>query len=361
MAGCRWHIGVVFGRTILFILIINIANVQPHSFDCPNFSSTYVKKLKLEGNASTLGSAIQLTTNATENGSGTVGRVTYPEQISLWDNSSDELKDFTTNFSFVVSSNQNHYGDGLAFFLASPNLPSADDENVRGGGLGIGLVDGRVNLIDPDYQFVAVEFDTYSDNWDPYGSHVGVNINAMKSQIFETWSPNTGKVCNCSIVYNSRKNILIVSFTRYNFGSGNITQSIQHLAYPVNIRDQLPKSVIVGISAATGEYAEELTLLSWSFSTRTRPPIQVNSKKKNKLISSIMLQGIGIGTGLFFILSGLVYILLWRMNKGKEKSISRLEMDDELHTRPKEISYQELAAATCWKSASGLKHVHIFF
>ncbi|TKY59426.1 hypothetical protein E2542_SST16515 [Spatholobus suberectus] len=105
MAGCGWRFGLLFRRTILFILIIPTANAQPQS-EYPNFNSTYVKQLKLEGNVSTLGSAIQLTMNEMDpnnNGSGTVGRVTYPEQINLRDNSSNELKDFTTNFSFIVS------------------------------------------------------------------------------------------------------------------------------------------------------------------------------------------------------------------------------------------------------------------
>jgi len=337
-------------RTILFMLIINTANVQPHSFDYPNFSSTYAKQLKLEGNASTSGSVIQLTVNARDpknNGSGTVGRVTYPEKINLWDKTSNEQKDFTTNFSFVVSSNHSIYADGLAFFLASPNLPSTDNENLRGGGLGIGLVAGSENLIETDYQFVAVEFDTYSNNWDPDGAHVGVNINAMKSQIYETWWPNItqGEVCNCSIAYNSRQNILNVSFTGSKLGGGN--ETTQQLSYHFNIRDQLPKSVIVGISAATRGYAEEHTLLSWSFSTSTSPsPSVVSSTTKSKLINSIMLEGIMIGTVLFLILLGVVYISLRRMNKGKEKRTCHLRIDDDFNKRTKEINFHELPAAT---------------
>ncbi|QCD84205.1 serine/threonine kinase [Vigna unguiculata] len=295
-------------RTILFMLIINTANVQPHSFDYPNFSSTYAKQLKLEGNASTSGSVIQLTVNAKDpknNGSGTVGRVTYPEKITLWDKTSNEQKDFTTNFSFVVSSNHSIYADGLAFFLASPNLPSTDNENLRGGGLGIGLVAGSENLIETDYQFVVVEFDTYSDNWDPDGAHVGVNINAMKSQIYETWWPNItqGEVCNCSIAYNSRQNILNVSFTGSKLGGGN--ETTQQLSYHFNIRDQLTKSVIVGISARQED----------------------------------MLRNIPCS-------HGLVYILLRKMNKGKEKRTCHLRIDDDFNKRTKEINFHELPAAT---------------
>jgi hypothetical protein len=42
--------------------------------------------------------------------------------MHLWDKASGNLTDFTTNFSFVIDSQNNtNYGDGLAFFLA-PNV-----------------------------------------------------------------------------------------------------------------------------------------------------------------------------------------------------------------------------------------------
>ncbi|XP_020222126.1 L-type lectin-domain containing receptor kinase IX.2-like [Cajanus cajan] len=352
MAGCAWHFGLLFRITILIILIIPIANTQSQYFDYPNFNATNVQQLKLEGNASTSDSAIQLTMNTADpNINGTVGRVTYPEPINLWDNCSNELKDFTTNFSFVVSSNQINYGEGLAFFLASSDLPSTDHKNLGGGGLGVGLVGSNENLLQTDYQFVAVEFDTYSNGWDPDGSHVGININDMRSKILEKWWTNItkGEVCNCSIVYNSRKNTLKVSFTGYKLFAGDEIQITQHLSYDVNIIDQLPKSVIVGISAATGAYAEEHTLLSWSFCTSS-PSYKAEPKKKSKVITTKLLEGIGIGTGLFFSLLALVYIFLWRKNKRKEgrtsEATSHPKMDDELQKRPKEIGYNELITAT---------------
>ncbi|RDX71202.1 L-type lectin-domain containing receptor kinase IX.1, partial [Mucuna pruriens] len=355
MAGCEWHFGVLLRRIILFILIIiPIAYAQPQYFDYPNFNSPYVKQLKLEGYASISGSAIQLTKNRMNPNkeSGTVGRVIYPEPINLWDNSSNELKHFSTNFSFVVSSNQSHYGDGLAFFLASTNLPSTNDKHLRGGGLGVGFVAGHRNHNHTDYQFVAVEFDTYSNKWDPDGAHVGINVNNMKSKILEKWWTNITqrRVSNCRINYNCRSNTLKVSFTAYKFSDGNVTQTTQHLEYHVNITNQLPKSVIIGISAATGRYAEEHTLLSWSFSTSS--PRKVHLKKESKLINTKLLMGIVIGTGLFVSLLGLVHILLWRLTKGKEErtseATSHLMMDDEfqMSTGPKKINYYELATAT---------------
>ncbi|KAK7319518.1 hypothetical protein RJT34_04239 [Clitoria ternatea] len=359
MTGCEWHFGPLpchVKRTILFLLIIIItplANTKPQSFEYPDFNSIQLKK---DGRASTssASSAIQLTgtngPNPTSNG--TAGRVTYPEPINLRDNTLNELYDFTTKFSFVISSkNQSAYGVGLAFFLATPTLPSINDTpQLRGGGLGVGLVFGNQHLIEKRYTFVAVEFDTFSNAWDPDGSHVGININSMQSDIFEEWQINItkGKVCDCGIQYNSRNSMLDVFFTGYRFSGEDVTQQ---LSYRVNISDVLlSDSVIVGISAATGANFEEHTLLSWSFVTSL--PNNENSQKR-KFIHLKFLVGMGIGIGLYLSFFGLLYtlIMISRIKKGKEENVTSEDnsyMDDKfpMSTGPKKIHYNELVTAT---------------
>ncbi|KAK7363045.1 hypothetical protein VNO77_05174 [Canavalia gladiata] len=354
MAGCDWHFGL-----LSFLILIPLANAEPQFFDFPNFNSSYAKHFNLDGDASTSGSVIQLTMLPNNEYSGKAGRVTYQEYIQLWDNNSNEL-DFSTKFSFVVSSNQSDYGDGLAFFLATPNLPSTNNTlQLRGGGLGIALVDGNQNLLQTDYRFVAVEFDTFSNKWDPDGPHVGVNVNSMNSEIYEEWWTNItqGEVCNCSVEYNSGSQTLDVIFTGYKFSGGNVTQTTQHLSLHVNIRDKLqgPEFVIVGISAATGGNFEQHTLLSWSFRTSLPSilPNNANAEKKTNLIYRNLSMGIGVGIGLFLSLLGLAYFLLWWKNKGKgeegtSEATSDLTIDDEFQMRigPKKISYYELLTAT---------------
>jgi len=348
-----------YGLLFLFILIISIAianaHTQSQSFDYPNFSSIYTKQLKLEGSACTSGSAIQLSANTTNpfDWFGTAGRVTHREQINLRDKNSNEPRDFITNFSFIVSSNRSLYAEGLAFFLASPDLPSTNDIELRGGSLGIGFTDGYRQFIPKGYRFLAVEFDTFKNSWDPVGAHVGININNMKSIILEKWLINIthSKVCDCSIVYDSRNQILKVSYTGYQFMDGKVTKIMQHLSYPIDIRKHLPDSVIVGISAATGIFYEEHTLLSWSFSAT--PPSKNDPEKERNTVIIELLEGIGIGVGLFLSLLGLLQISLGMMTKGKEightsQATNDPKMDDEIQmsTGPKKISYHELATAT---------------
>ncbi|XP_004504939.1 L-type lectin-domain containing receptor kinase IX.1-like [Cicer arietinum] len=358
MAKCDWHnIGFNARRILLLILIIPFANGQLESFDFPKFTTdSDLKQLKLEGDAYVTDSGIQLTNIVDSNTNLTtrVGRIINPQPFHLWNKTSNKLKDFTTQFSFTIfSSNQDSHGDGIAFFLASQNLTKLNDTTkvLRGGGIGIGHVDNTTSL-QTEYQFVAIEFDTFSNHWDPRGAHVGVNINSMVSDILEGWSPQisgTNIVYDCIIQYISEDSYLTVSLTSSGFNEGVVTQ---YLAYQVNLSDHLPDYVLVGISAAKGYSSEEHTLLSWSFSTS----LIVSSNDETKKGSKLLLEGIGTGAGFCVSLIGLFYALLWRTRKNRKEeeeqpfseTASDLNMDDEflMNTGPKKISYCELVSAT---------------
>ncbi|XP_012572412.1 L-type lectin-domain containing receptor kinase IX.1-like [Cicer arietinum] len=346
--------------TFLFLLIIPLTNSKSQSFNFPYFSQMNVNlnQIKLEGNASISGSSIQLTTehvgNDSTNGVGTIGRVRYHEYIHLWDNNTGQQVDFTTNFSFVISSSEGAYGDGLMFFLANPELLN---ENMMvkqaGGGLGIDVVDGNQNILVDGYnQFVALEFDTFSNDWDPDGAHVGLNVNSVMSVILEEWStdiPND-RVYNCSVEYNSRSSYLNVSFTGYGFEGVPITK---YFGYHINITEHLPESVVIGISASTGGYSENHTILSWSFSTSRGPMIVDTKKVRRIIINPRLLEGVVIGVVLPLSLLGLVHVLLWMMNKGKKEesssetgSVVKMDYEFQMSTGPKKICYYELLNAT---------------
>ncbi|KAL6347652.1 hypothetical protein AAG906_026180 [Vitis piasezkii] len=170
------------------------------------------------------------------------GRATYMKQLHLWDKVSGNLTDFTTSFTFVIDSQKNsRYGDGLAFFLA-PNRAQLPSKMT--GGSGLGIVSPSQALNTRKNRFVAVEFDTYRNDWDP-------------SNIPE------GQTNHASIKYTSgTKNLSVVLRT----GRGN-TSSIQSLYYIVDLRKYLPEFATVGISAATGRYFEIHGIHSWSFNS----------------------------------------------------------------------------------------------
>ncbi|XP_062176129.1 L-type lectin-domain containing receptor kinase IX.2-like [Alnus glutinosa] len=154
------------------------------SFDIPSFI-TDDSRIRYEVSAVNFPDkqVIQLTGN--EDGWYEVGRATSFSPMRLWDNASGKLTDFTTNFLFVIDSqNRTSYGDGLAFFLA-PN-GSTCPEGTRGGPMG--LTKDKELLNSTDYPFVAVEFDIYSNTWDPPGEHVASTGGFTAMHTIRTWN-----------------------------------------------------------------------------------------------------------------------------------------------------------------------------
>lgn len=230
----------------------------------------------------------------------TMGRATYAEPLHLWDRASGNLTDFTTHFSFVINSfNSTSYADGFAFFLA-PNGSGIPQGTTKGGT--IGLAPDSSPLNSAANPFVAVEFDIYSNDWDPIPNeedpnvtyeHVGIDINSMKSLASVTWWSKTsikeGLQHEAWISYNSQSRNLSVAFTGFRNGT-RITDS---LSYIVDLRDYLPEFVTFGFSATSGGTSIQHTILSWSCNsnleserveTLSDNPRRVTGKSKSGLL-----------------------------------------------------------------------------
>ena len=130
--------------------------------------------------------SILLTSNqADDNLFNATGRAYYNQPIPLWDPITKVTTSFTTSFEFTI----NNYGSsnvssgGIAFFIASED--SLDTPaNSFGGWLGLfnASTDGNSSN-----RMVAVEFDTYQDEWDSSDNHIGINVNSIVSKTNRTW------------------------------------------------------------------------------------------------------------------------------------------------------------------------------
>ncbi|KAG8368536.1 hypothetical protein BUALT_Bualt15G0055800 [Buddleja alternifolia] len=160
---------------ILLPLLILIPFANPLSFNFTTFTPND-PNIIYTSSATTANNAIQLTMNQKD----IIGRATYAHPLHLWDKSSGNLTDFSTNFTFVINSlHSKFYGDGLAFFI-EPNGSSIPN-NASGRGMGLSSdKNGTLNSTN-DNPFVAVEFDIFSNGWDPPGQHVGIDISSMIS------------------------------------------------------------------------------------------------------------------------------------------------------------------------------------
>ncbi|KAL9329204.1 hypothetical protein ACSQ67_004207 [Phaseolus vulgaris] len=248
--------------------------------------------------------------NLTKYKEDSVGRVIYYKLLHLWDKSSGKVADFTTHFSFIINSlNQTNPGDGITFFLAHPNFPESQKD-----GSGIGLASrGQLSSQNyaKDFPFVAVEFDTLVNAWDPGYDHVGIDVNALGTIALQSGSPAWMKE-------------------------------------EVNLSDILPEWVQFGFSSATGFTYEEHTLSSWSFNSTLE--MEPQKQKGGSKIGLVIGLSVGLGVGLLIVIFGVTFLVRWMLRTRGMEDVSLFDnaMDNDFDkiSLPKKFSFQELATAT---------------
>ncbi|CAJ1940311.1 unnamed protein product [Sphenostylis stenocarpa] len=339
-------------RTSFFIFIIFFFffftlfhnTVESVSFDFSNFQQSNINNLiNFTGDAFSSNGVLQLTRNQLDGPiTSSVGQASYEQPVRLWDLTTKKLTDFTTHFSFVMKAvNQSRVGDGLAFFLAP--FDSSIPNNSAGGYLGLFSKDTALDTM--KNQLVAVEFDSFKNEWDPSSDHVGINVNSIQSVANVTWNSNikNGSVANAWIWYNSTSKNLSVFLTYANNPTFNGSSS---LSYVIDLRDVLPEFVRIGFSAATGQWVEIHNILLWSFSST----LDGDGGKKVKVG---LVVGISVGSGVLACVVGLLWFTFWRRRnrlRGVNEDILGVDasIDDEFErgTGPKRFTYRDLINAT---------------
>ncbi|KAJ8637541.1 hypothetical protein MRB53_011808 [Persea americana] len=365
-------------QKVLPLIIITLFFLLPSAHSINNFSFTkferdYPIEVNYSSDANPSDGVLDLTKNKVDKSlNGGIGRAIYRDPIRIWDSETGNLADFNTQFSFIINGLQQPLpGDGFTFFL-SPNVSTNTIPSyVAGGNLGIY---SDSNASDPKNHIVAVEFDTFSNPWDPISPHVGININSRVSETTSyLWINSTDKVSKgkASVSYSaSTKNLSVLLSYDENPGFGVDTL----LIHTVDLREILPEWVCVGFSATTGWAFELHQIRSWEFnsslefgeakvnstsqtgtggvnSTRETGNGGVNSTvvneehvpkeddgKKTRLIAGMVVGGAVLSAGL----GGLVLFgLKMKRNRSRDEEgvAFEVEMDDEFErgTGPKRM------------------------
>jgi len=155
------------------------------------------------------------------------------------------------------------HGDGFAFFLGPLHFDLP--KNSSGGYLG--LFNPETALIPSQNPVVAIEFDSFTNGWDPASPsqypHIGIDVGSIDSSATVNWPLDfvpLNALGEASINYNSESKRLSV-FVAYP-GSGKNATGV---SFVVDLRSVLPEWVRVGFSAATGELVETHEIINWSF------------------------------------------------------------------------------------------------
>ena len=172
---------------------------------------------------------------------------------------------FTTQFTFQLSSAGGVLADGFAFVIQNSAAGNTALGTTGSGGF-LGY-HGLTNSI-------AIEFDTYQNDWDPNSNHVAVQSNytgansaSHNGQDFPT---PVLSVVNSSLASNLVTGSHSVTIT-YD-GSSTLTVSLDGtlvLTAPVNLNSLGLNSgnAVVGFTAATGAGSENTVISNWSFAS----------------------------------------------------------------------------------------------
>ncbi|GLJ35598.1 hypothetical protein SUGI_0715590 [Cryptomeria japonica] len=337
----------IVAQCFLFKISVTEAENVPISFKLDGD-----KLVRRDGDAVVLDdNVIQLTNNERGLLSGTAGRVVYDNPIPLWNASNKSFANFTTHFQFQinwtrdnVSGYDDYGGDGLAFFMASPdtgyNVPYSGD----GGWLGLFSRNNNGNLSN---HLVAVEFDTYnSSNWDKNDNHIGIDVNNITSEVSVPLEQrlNNSKIWDARIDYLGRENMLVV------YAGSNGTASRQ-LSHKINLTKYLPEQIVVGFSAAAVESSEIHRLISWNFTSVISSSSELQSSEKRKVTwKAFILVGSGLLIAVIFV-SFTIY--KWR-NKEKNHAMEDeeqpvnvdIDMEIAMEHVPRKFTYEELTLST---------------
>ncbi|CAN6372813.1 unnamed protein product [Urochloa humidicola] len=235
--------------------------------DASSYDATR-RDLKFEGYASMINNGIDLTCDSliSEINYSCAGRISYISPVPFYDDTT--LASFNTSFTFRIEvAGDKVPGDGIAFFLFG--YPSRMPLDSTGGHLGL------FNNSDPAIygagQFVAVEFDTFRNIWDPDDRHIGIDINSVQS--FKTTSlPNNltlNGTMTATITFDNITGMLAASLRFHDH------PSMEPVVVSYVLRDPkwlFPREVAVGFSASTGVSTERHQILAWSFNSTLAAP-----------------------------------------------------------------------------------------
>jgi serine/threonine protein kinase len=269
------------------------------------------------------------------------GRAFYARAVPLADPVSRRPASFATAFGFSIAAPDPAAasGDGLAFFLSL--FPSALPDSSAGGLLGLFNSSARAPL-------VAVEFDTYKNEWDPSDDHVGVDLGGIVSAATADWptSMKDGRRAHARVEYDADASNLTVALA---YGDERPAAADVLLWYSVDLRGYLPDSVAVGFSAATGEAAELHQVLYWEFTSTVDP-------KEETVVLWVVL---GICASLLVLVATCVVWFVRQWRKAGELVDGDIDIDDVIggeydeladefvvQSGPRRFRYGELAAAT---------------
>ncbi|TQD93312.1 hypothetical protein C1H46_021070 [Malus baccata] len=357
------------GATALLLLLLlpaafsdaDTLSTSPNEFG--PFDQSYYNKFAVLLPATISNEALQITPDSAGNFTlfNRSGRVFYNQSFTLWKDLDSDSPDSAANGSHVASFNSSFLinvfrlkgspvpGEGLAFLIAPDmTLPAASDGQYLG--LTNATTDG-----DPNNHFLAVELDTFKQDFDPDDNHMGININSIRSNKTVSLSdvniqiaPSGTRFYMVWIEYGGESHQLDVYMAEQdgNPQTGFVIRprpTSPVLTANLNLKDIVKQESYFGFAASTGSAIELNCVLRWNLTVELLPGGKGgNSNEGLKIGLAVGVPAVAL---LLLGLGGLGYYL-YKRRKAAASDENIFGALKSLPGTPREFSFKELKKAT---------------
>lgn len=339
--------------TIISFLILALSqaqNMQPFHREYGPFNETYYGIFKVESPAMISHHALQITPDSANKNfslANKSGRVLLNKSFILWeDDGAGGVRVASFNSSFVINIarvDNSTPGEGFAFLIA-PDLVLPENSDGQYLGLTNSTTDSN-----PENGIVAIELDTFKQEFDPDDNHMGLNIHSVRSlktvsldDLGIEIAPVDGRNHTVWVHYDGSSKKMEV----YMAEEGKAKPATPALAAELDLKHLVREKSYFGFAASTGSNSQLNCVLRWNLTVEMLSDDSVeNGGSDNKRLIKI---GVGIGIALSsLLLIGVGILFCYHLHKKKAASDPNLQGAlKSLPGTPREFPFKDLQKAT---------------
>uniref|UniRef100_A0A7N0T723 Protein kinase domain-containing protein n=1 Tax=Kalanchoe fedtschenkoi TaxID=63787 RepID=A0A7N0T723_KALFE len=265
------------------------------------------------------------------------GRALFNTPFKIWDEGGKVIS-FNSSFLFNIyrPDNTSHPGEGLAFIIAPDLLlPPAS----HGGYLGLtnATTDG-----DSTNRIVAIELDTFKQDFDVDDNHIGINVNSVRSvksasltTLGIQLSPVSAKVYSLWVDYDGVAKLLAA----YIAPQSSPKPASPAISATLDLKKLVAQHSYFGFAASTGDNVQLNCVLHWNLTAEILP-------EPHSTTSLSIGLGVGLPLGILVIAAALVIGFYWSRKWAEESDPHILGTLKSLPGMPREFEFKELQKAT---------------
>ncbi|KAJ9172516.1 hypothetical protein P3X46_015746 [Hevea brasiliensis] len=342
--------------TIITVLYINLAvtspslaqNSETSHYEFGPFNSTYYNTFAVLTPATISNNALQVTPDSAGNFTleHRSGRIFFNQSFTLWEEQqggATRVVSFNTSFLINVYrvDNSSVPGEGLAFLIA-PDLSLPSNSSGQYLGLTNSTTDG-----DSSNGIVAIELDTFKEDFDPDDNHMGLNIHSIRSNKTVSLSkfgiqisPVGTKVYMVWVHYDGVKKALDV----YMAEQGSAKPTTPVLTADLDLGALVHQESYFGFAASTGSAIQLNCVLAWNLTVELlHSATPKNGGNDDKLIKICIGAGV---PGLVLLLIGVAGLTYYLRKKRAASGPNLLGALKSLPGTPREFRFRDLKKAT---------------